>query len=44
MWWFFSFIPIILISPLNHRSPPGLDHLVHHLLYDYLDQDLMLVE
>jgi hypothetical protein len=30
--------------PLDHCSPLGLDHLVQHLLHDYLDQDLMRVE
>jgi hypothetical protein len=30
--------------PLDHCSLFGLDHLVHHLLHDYLNQDLMRVE
>jgi hypothetical protein len=30
--------------PLDHYSPFYLDHLVHHLLHDYLDQDLVRVE
>jgi hypothetical protein len=29
---------------LDHCSLLGLDHLVQHLLYDYLDQDLVQVE
>jgi hypothetical protein len=30
--------------PLDHCSPLGVDHLVQHLLLDYLDQDLVRVE
>jgi hypothetical protein len=29
---------------LDHCSPVGLDYLIHHHLYDYLDQDLVRVE
>jgi hypothetical protein len=30
--------------PLDHCSLLGLDHLVQHLLHDYLDQGLVRVE
>jgi hypothetical protein len=30
--------------PLNHCSLLGFDHLVQHLLHDYLNQDLVQVE
>jgi hypothetical protein len=30
--------------PLDHCSPLGIDHLVHHLIHDYLDQDLVRLE
>jgi hypothetical protein len=29
--------------PLNHFSLLGIDHLVQHILHDYLDQDLVRV-
>jgi hypothetical protein len=29
---------------LDHCSPLDLDHLVHHILHDYLDQDIIWVE
>jgi hypothetical protein len=36
--------PHHLHLPLDHCSLLGLDHLVQHLLHDYLDQDFMRVE